>query len=438
VRQTPPTGAVTRLQSRQLHREESAQIRQLQQQQRRELRELCATGHPDADAVRALRTRNAQQIHDLHQQFHDRRMGLLHPPGEVGELRPDGRRRVTPQAAREGRFASRFHDGSSARWRVNRTPPRIAWQRHHHAGFVAWRGPVFWPYAYTDMFYYPFWPDAYDNGYWPYVYDDFLDSVYWASGNPYSSYPYAAPTAVSAVAETPAPITDCGSGDVSAWPFDKIARVVRPTPEQQTALDELRAAAAQATDALKASCPQASALTPTGRLDAMLVRLQGTASAVHTVHAPLLKFYESLTDEQKARFNAIGPNAGPKTPATPATEQVADTCSGQKPGLTDLPIESIEDAIHPTDAQLQLIGQLRNANDQAIAALQAACPDGIPQTPPGRLDAIEKRLDAMIAAARAIKPALQQFYASLTDEQKSRFNTLGQKGQAADGRVTGR
>ena len=64
---------------------------------------------------------------------------------------------------------------------------------------------------------------------------------------------------------------------------------------------------------------------------------------------------------------------------------------------------------------------------QAVAILRAACPDVIPQTPIGRLDAIEKRLDAMIQAAKAIQPALQDFYGSLTDEQKSRFNTLGQQ-----------
>jgi hypothetical protein len=33
----------------------------------------------------------------------------------------------------------------------------------------------------------------------------------------------------------------------------------------------------------------------------------------------------------------------------------------------------------------------------------------------------------MIQAAQAIQPALQEFYGSLTDEQKSRFNMLGQQ-----------
>ncbi|MBO0751886.1 MAG: Spy/CpxP family protein refolding chaperone [Bradyrhizobiaceae bacterium] len=393
------------------------------------MRDLRAT-HPDANTLRQVRTQNAQQIRDLHQQFRDRRLGRQNPPAQTGALRANGRPRVTPDSARQGRFASRFQQGHPPRWRVDHTRAQLAWRRHHHAGFVAWRGALFWPYAYTDLFYYPFWPDAYDDGYWPYVYDNFLDSVYWAGGNPYSPYPYAAPTAASVVQQAGTSPGDgavnCGSGgDLTAWPFAKMASVLQPTPEQQAYLDELKAAAAKAGDIMKASCPQAAALTPTGRLDAMLMRLQGTADAVRTVQGPLMKLYDSLTDEQKARFNAMGPNAGPKS----SVAQVADVnaCSGQKPGLTDLPIERIEDTLQPSDAQQARLSELSKANDQAIAVLEAACPDSVPQTPVGRLQAIEQRLDAMIQAGKALRPALQAFYDSLTDEQKSRFNTLGQQ-----------
>ena len=51
----------------------------------------------------------------------------------------------------------------------------------------------------------------------------------------------------------------------------------------------------------------------------------------------------------------------------------------------------------------------------------------VPQTPVGRLDEIEKRTSAKIQAAKTVQAALQEFYASLTNEQKERFNTLGQQ-----------
>jgi hypothetical protein len=56
--------------------------------------------------------------------------------------------------------------------------------------------------------------------------------------------------------------------------------------------------------------------------------------------------------------------------------------------------------------------------------MQAACPDETPITPSGRLDAMEKRLQAMVDAAKTVKPALEGFYASLTSEQKARFNRI--------------
>jgi len=46
-------------------------------------------------------------------------------------------------------------------------------------------------------------------------------------------------------------------------------------------------------------------LTPTGRVEAMEKRLDTTLSAVKTVYPPLAKFYNSLSDEQKARFNSL-------------------------------------------------------------------------------------------------------------------------------------
>src|SRR5260370_40077314 len=105
-------------------------------------------------------------------------------------------------------------------------------------------------------------------------------------------------------------------------------------------------------------------------------RLQATFDASRTVRTPLMKFYDSLGDEQKARFNAIGPNVGQK--GGTAELQDENICSGRKPGLTDLSIERIEDAIRPSDIQEASLDRLRKANDQAIAILQAACPDRSP------------------------------------------------------------
>ena len=76
------------------------------------------------------------------------------------------------QAAARGRFAARFRNnadpGAQAALaaRLNGWAPRKAWRNHVHAAFVPWLGPVFWTYAYADIFDYTFWPAAYDDAYW--------------------------------------------------------------------------------------------------------------------------------------------------------------------------------------------------------------------------------------------------------------------------------
>jgi hypothetical protein len=411
-------------------------------------------GAREARTDRGTQQQRAQNDHARHGPRQHIRERRPQSPQQAAVPHPGGHSGITPKAARLGRFAPVIRVGHPAHGRTDRIPAQLAWRHdldhdhghdrdghrhhHHHARFVAWAGLVFWPYVYDDMFYYSFWPDAYDDDYWPYAYDDLIDGIYWATGSPYSDDDYAAPTAATAGVADGEPARSgrparsgssggsggCESRGIADWPFAKIERIVKPTAEQRSLLDALKAAASQAVDSLKAACPHDAALTPNGRLQAMIDRLQAAVSVARTVHAPLMTFYSALSDEQKARFNAIGPDAGPKAESRSAS---AEACPAQKPGLIDLPVERIAAAVRPADMQQAKLDALKQANGRAIAILQAACPDRVPQTPVGRLEAIETRLDAMIGAAKAIQPALQNFYDALTDEQKSRFNTLGQR-----------
>ena len=55
----------------------------------------------------------------------------------------------------------------------------------------------------------------------------------------------------------------------------------------------------------KTNCPTYQTLTPTGRVEAMEKRLDVTLGAAKTVQPALAKFYDSLSDEQKARLNSL-------------------------------------------------------------------------------------------------------------------------------------
>jgi hypothetical protein len=383
----------------------------------------------DQRAVRALpRQQRAQRLQDLRQQRLDTRQAQ---PNAQTSARRNGQARVTAQAARQGRFAARFHTRAERNARVANIAARQAWRRGWRAGFVPWFGPVFWPYAYADIFGFAFWPYGYDDGFWAYAYDDFFDGVFWGEAGPPQAYADAAPLAQRTPRASYAAVQSLckqpGNG-VTAWPFADIERKVNLSDEQKQLLGDVRTAGQKAADDFKTSCPAETAfpLTPPGRLDAMTSRLDATLAAVQTVRPALDKFYGSLSDEQKERFNAVGPMQ-PKdnAAASMASAQQGDSCKEPKAGLTNLPMEKIEDAVKPTDAQAGQLKQLEDATGKAVSIMQAACPDDVPLTPPGRLEVMEKRLQAMIDAAKTVKPALETFYSSLDGEQKARFDRIG-------------
>jgi hypothetical protein len=102
---------------------------------------------------------------------------------------------------------------------------------------------------------------------------------------------------------------NCGAAQpgVTDWPAAAIDDAIHPTEAQRASLTALQDAAAKASDTLKASCPTGDPLTPPARLKAVGARLDTILQAVKTVRPPLDRFYAELSDEQKAQFEAIGP-----------------------------------------------------------------------------------------------------------------------------------
>jgi hypothetical protein len=306
---------------------------------------------------------------------------------------------------------------------------------------------LFWPYAYTDIFAYTFWPWGYDDAYWYYAYDNFFDGIYYSDYGTYGDYA-AAPattrtarrsTANASYASVEQLCKQPGSG-ITAWPFAEIEQKVGLTDQQKPLLEDLKAAAKKAADDFAATCPAQNnfAATPPGRLEAITARLQATDDAVADVKPALDAFYNSLSDEQKERFNEIGPKQETATANSNSRATVGSgssdrqACTDAKPGLTTLPMQQIEQSVKPTEAQQDEFKNLQNATGKAVEILQAACPNEVPLTPPGRLDAMDQRLKAMIEAANTVKPALNDFYGSLSNEQKARFNRLDRQTASND------
>jgi hypothetical protein len=313
---------------------------------------------------------------------------------------------------------------------------------------------VFWPYAYYD----PFWfygppfifasifaPGPYfgpDYGYGPDDYGDWYGGDYGDAGSPsiyYNSprggggYSIAARGGNAAnteqadreaLTETNTAAVESCTGlapGVTILPIDQIRQTVHPTADQEAALDDLSAASTRAGDVIKSSCPSSVPLTPIGRLDAAEQRLDATIKAIQVVRSPLEKFYEVLNDEQRQRFNAMNGS----TRGAPSTGNMVAACSQAAGNFIDLPAQRIEKVVQPTAQQQSAFNDLKNAAQKAGDQLQSSCPTAVPQSPVARVDTVETRLTAMADAIKSVRPDLQNFYASLSDEQKAKFNTIG-------------
>jgi hypothetical protein len=353
---------------------------------------------------------------------------ILHNQSFANVSTRDPAMRAMARATFQGGF-SQFHSRDRH--------DRFADRRGFHGIVIGWGGPVFWPYAYADLVDYTFWPSANDT-FWPYAYDDVYDGIFGAYAPDASAYAEA-PTAgrrslprgvATGVVTGPAAVgmAQVCSGQTSGLtdlPIERIAQQVGPSDAQRALLDQLKDATAQAVNLLKSACPTDLPSTPTGRLAAMRQRIEPMLHAVQIVRPALDAFYQSLSDEQKERFIALEAEGAPKAPANRQQANLAQACAGPAKQITGLPINQIQQLLHPNDAQRAALDELNAASTRAATVLNENCSPDQALTPTGRVAAMEMRLSAMLRALDTVQPAIANFYNSLTDEQKAHFDRLG-------------
>jgi hypothetical protein len=300
------------------------------------------------------------------------------------------------------------------------------WWRHGHGGY-GWVGPLFWPFAYYDLYDYTIWADY---GFWDYGYGDIYAGIFGPYGYDDLSG-YLAPRRHGRRHETVAPVSRmCGddSRAIAGLPIDQITQAIEPTEAQRAALDELGTASIQAARLIRDACPTEVALTAPGRLAAMQQRIEAMISAVAMVRTPLDKLYGLLDDEQKARFNALAEDQRKASASKGAPSQ---TCGVEQAVPLDWPADEIERRLHPTDAQRTALNTLRDASAKAADMLKAGCEGVDAATPPARLAATAKRLEVMMQAIKPVRSALDAFYVTLSDEQKAQFESIGRQRAAS-------
>lgn len=319
---------------------------------------------------------------------------------------------------------------ATAAWRGSRHA-NLGWWRHGNGGY-GWVGPLFWPFAYYDLYDYAFWGPAYGVSFWDYGYADLYAGIFAPYGyDTLSGYlpRYAAvargrrgrPGDGGALAQ----ICNADGGEIAGIPAEQINASMTLTAEQRAALEQFANASVKGAQMVRATCPNEPALTAPARLGMMQQRIEAMLGAVDMLQPPLQDFYGSLNDEQKVQFGALidrqrrsdrrrGVAAGPD-------------CGMAQTGLLDWPQSEIERKIQPTDAQRRSLAVLQQAAAKAGDSLKTSCQPDAAITLPARVAAIKDRLTAMIQAVKSVRAALDDFYATLSDEQKAQFESIGRE-----------
>jgi hypothetical protein len=318
------------------------------------------------------------------------------------------------------------------------------WWQHGNGGY-GWVGPLFWPFAYYDIYDYAMWGSGYGAAFWDYGYNDIYAGIFAPYGyndlvgyrpqiaSGYSSRRERASRAYAAV-DPLAQMCGDDNGEFAGLPVSQIQQAIQLNDAQRAALDDVANASAKASQTIKSACPTDISLTAPNRLTVMQARIEAMISAVGMLQPKLQRFYDVLNDEQKALLSALivdqRSNPGRTSSsrrATGATGVIAQDCGMAQPGLTEWPNAEIERRVHPNEAQRASLAALQDAAAKAADMLKTTCQPDSALTPPARLTEVGKRLDTMLKAVKTVRAALTDFYATLSDEQKAQFESIGRQ-----------
>jgi hypothetical protein len=286
------------------------------------------------------------------------------------------------------------------------------WWRHRHGGY-GWAGPLFWPYAYDDLYDYTMSGHGDDPAFWDYGYNDIYTGIF----TPYGHDDLTDHLPPSGTATRTRPAT--------THPAKSQADAHPATPQATAHPAKSQANADLATPQANAHpiTPQANARPITPQADARPKTPQANADLA-TPQADARPIAPQATAHPATPQAMVRPPT-PQAPVRPATNQLTQMCGGDSRDVAGLPIDQIQQAIAPNEAQGAALDDLGNASVKAAQDIRAACPTQIPATAPARLAAMQQRVETMIAAVGTVQPALDKFSGLLNDQQKALLGAVG-------------
>ncbi len=211
-------------------------------------------------------------------------------------------------------------------------------------------------------------------------------------------------------------------------PFDRVARVIRLNENQKAALEEVKNAAFESSDALALTCPKNAPASPTKKLDTLVQAINSMATSLTTLRPTMAKFYAVLDEEQKADLAVRSlaneeaksgrSNRGDSRPAEAVDIEQNSVCHQWAATMRSWPVRQIEARVQLSDVQHAVLYELAGEMYRAAAGLIASCPRDHRFTPLGRIDVEQSQLKALRQGMDRIQPLLTNFERVLNDRQK--------------------
>jgi len=109
-------------------------------------------------------------------------------------------------------------------------------------------------------------------------------------------------------------------------------------------------------------------------------------------------------------------------------DKLARFCSDERVERIDEAIDKVREKVNPTEAQLPAWNRLTEAVRQGDRQIAARCDEfkdaGRAGTAPERLARAEAAMTTGLAIVQTVRPALDEFYGTLSDEQKKAVDRM--------------
>lgn len=209
---------------------------------------------------------------------------------------------------------------------------------------------------------------------------------------------------------------------------DAVSNWIRDTlslPENDRVVTQLRSALTRADDQIVAGCPRDIPATLPERLRVLQDRLWAVRVAATDLRSPLQDFDRALSKEQKAKLDPPSPGReGQSRRRGAGADMAGKLCYAQAQRAPQWPAQEVARAVRPTREQQEKLAALTETSAKMSMMMMGVCPQREPGTPQDRLNVTLDWLDNMLVATANVAVAVDDFYASLNDEQKSKLDAL--------------